>query len=239
VLKPLAALRSNTLPDSEEEFSITHGLIEALRSFVDNTGQKKRIINDTDNKGRIICLTSFASDNELNEVVDVLCKTFKTLSESTKSNSSPPLHFVDVLFIHIPRGGDSGKLSEKTFKPMSSISVSVQIMKASQLVSKMASLVQRHFNLKSTIVTGIPMKEEQHAGGPMNYDVELYHSADVHHELDMFNIYCTDISGPCELSQRQEILKDTVTLKWCTTPKASSNIELQHCIGAFRFTVAE
>ena len=38
------------------------------------------------------------------------------------------------------------------------------------------------------------------------------------------DIYCTDISGPCELSQRQEILKDTVTLKWCTTPKASSNI---------------
>ena len=38
------------------------------------------------------------------------------------------------------------------------------------------------------------------------------------------DIYCTDISGPCELSQRQEILKDTVTLKWCTIPKASSNI---------------
>lgn len=37
-------------------------------------------------------------------------------------------------------------------------------------------------------------------------------------------IYCTDISGPCELSQRQEILKDTVTLKWCTTPKASNNM---------------
>lgn len=42
--------------------------------------------------------------------------------------------------------------------------------------------------------------------------------------LFLADIYCTDISGPCELSQRQEILKDTVTLKWCTTPKAVSNI---------------
>lgn len=33
----------------------------------------------------------------------------------------------------------------------------------------------------------IILQEEQHAGGPMNYDVELYHSADVHHELDMFS----------------------------------------------------
>ena len=32
----------------------------------------------------------------------------------------------------------------------------------------------------------------------MNYDVELYHSADVHHELDMFSKYIhadTSVSG--------------------------------------------
>lgn len=44
------------------------------------------------------------------------------------------------------------------FQAMSNLSVSVQTMKASQLVLKMTSLVQRHFNLKSTVVTGIPMK---------------------------------------------------------------------------------
>lgn len=30
--------------------------------------------------------------------------------------SSLPLRFVDVVFVHIPRGGDSGKVTEKTFK---------------------------------------------------------------------------------------------------------------------------
>ena len=47
------------------------------------------------------------------------------------------------------------------------------------------------------------------------------------------DIYSTDISGPCELSQRQEILKDTVTLKWCTTPKASNNIGNAYRFGCY------
>ncbi|XP_046853140.1 integrator complex subunit 13-like isoform X2 [Xenia sp. Carnegie-2017] len=239
LLKPLAALNLKNKTESENDASITHGLIDAVQTFFVCPGQKKRIVNDFNGKGRIICLTSFDSEEKVNEAVDAVCKEFKLVTEMSKSKSSIFLEFVDVVFLHIPRSPGSCKLRERSLKPIQNICITVQIVNASQLISKMTSLVQRHFNLKTTVVTGIPMKEEQHLGGPMNYDVELYHSSNVHYELDMFNIYCKDILGPCELSQRQEILNDTVTLRWCTTPKAVSNAEPQHCIGVFRFTVAE
>lgn len=70
VLKPLAALRAPS-PDSEDETSLTHTLKEALRSFVDAAGQKKRISSETDYKGRIICLTSIKRYNNCNLLLDI------------------------------------------------------------------------------------------------------------------------------------------------------------------------
>ena len=45
------------------------------------------------------------------------------------------------------------------------------------LSKKMMSLALSHFELASTTVTGIPMKEEQNANSSANYDVELFHKA--------------------------------------------------------------
>ena len=44
-----------------------------------------------------------------------------------------------------------------------------------ELSKKLLKLSLRHFDLASTTVTGIPMKEEQNSQSSANYDVELFH----------------------------------------------------------------
>lgn len=62
-------------------------------------------------------------------------------------------------------------------------------MKASGgLANKLSSLILTHYNLSSTTVTGIPMKEEQNASSSANYDVEIYHPAEAHDALFRGNV---------------------------------------------------
>lgn len=51
------------------------------------------------------------------------------------------------------------------------------------LANKFTSLILKHYNLASTTVTGIPMKEEQNASSSANYDVEMFHPAKAHETL--------------------------------------------------------
>jgi hypothetical protein len=49
-----------------------------------------------------------------------------------------------------------------------------------QIASKLSNLILSHYDLGSTTVTGIPMKEEQNASSSANYDVEIFHAAAAH-----------------------------------------------------------
>lgn len=49
-----------------------------------------------------------------------------------------------------------------------------------QIASKLTHLILKHYDLASTTVTGIPMKEEQNASSSANYDVEIFHSFAAH-----------------------------------------------------------
>ncbi|PNI98688.1 INTS13 isoform 6, partial [Pan troglodytes] len=58
--------------------------------------------------------------------------------------------------------------------------------------TKLNILVQQHFDLASTTITNIPMKEEQHANTSANYDVELLHHKDAHVDFLKSELhYCT------------------------------------------------
>lgn len=52
-----------------------------------------------------------------------------------------------------------------------------------QIASKLSHLILSHYDLASTTVTGIPMKEEQNASSSANYDVEIFHSSYAHTAL--------------------------------------------------------
>ena len=100
------------------------------------------------------------------------------------------------------------------------------------LASKLLYLCLKHYNLASTTVTGIPMKEEQNASSSANYDVELFHLGESHVKL------LGDVSDmPC-LSRREDCEYMTVTLKWCT-PRGSAGVELHHSSGTYRITPTE
>jgi len=48
------------------------------------------------------------------------------------------------------------------------------------LALKLSHLILEHYDLASTTVTGIPMKEEQNASSSANYDVEMFHRSAAH-----------------------------------------------------------
>lgn len=60
------------------------------------------------------------------------------------------------------------------------LTVEVHSIKAPALHSKLSHLILSHYDLASTTVTGIPMKEEQNASSSANYDVEIFHSSAAH-----------------------------------------------------------
>lgn len=51
------------------------------------------------------------------------------------------------------------------------------------LFARVNSLVLQHYELASTTVTGIPMKEEQNASSSANYDVEIFHPVAAHADI--------------------------------------------------------
>jgi len=188
----------------------------------------------TDDKtGRIICLTNLKSEAH----VHTLTECVKDALEQQNSGTTVNDRHADLIFVHVPQSGDSGKFTEKAPKASPSLSTTICSHKASQLVSKLGAMAQKHFNLKSTTVTGIPMKEEQHSGSSANYDVEILHSAEVHMEQTVANLFCGDETLPVKKDGAATV-KDTIHLKWCT-PKNTHAPELQACTGCHRITPVE
>ena len=114
------------------------------------------------------------------------------------------------------------------------------------LSKKLLSLALRHYELASTTVTGIPMKEEQNASSSANYDVELFHKASAHVKLLASNEFNT-IAGVGTSASASDALQtwipqtrkegyeySTITLKWCT-PRNSTQSDLHNCTGIARY----
>ena len=114
------------------------------------------------------------------------------------------------------------------------------------LSKKLLSLALRHYDLASTTVTGIPMKEEQNASSSANYDVELFHKASAHVKLLASNEFNTIAAGSTS-SASTDVLQNwmpqtrkegydysTITLKWCT-PRNSTQPDLHNCTGIARY----
>lgn len=63
------------------------------------------------------------------------------------------------------------------------------------LASRFCSLVLQHYELASTTVTGIPMKEEQNASSSANYDVEIFHSVAAHADILKLKVLYQNCKG--------------------------------------------
>lgn len=239
LMSALAAVGPPNPREDPECCSILHGLVSAVESLCKITElqhEKRTALMDTAervaNRGRIICLTNAKSDTHVRMLEDCIQETILEQNKlAAGSDRLMAIQQCDLVLVHIYPQGEDTLVSDRPKKEISPLLTSeVHSVRAGRhLATKLNILVQQHFDLASTTITNIPMKEEQHANTSANYDVELLHHRDAH--LEFFKSGDLHMAGT---STRENGLKETITLKWCT-PR-TNNIELHYCTGAYRIS---
>ncbi|MBN3301880.1 integrator complex subunit 13 isoform X2 [Amia ocellicauda] len=239
LMSALAAVGPPNPREDPECCSILHGLVlavEALCKITEYQHEARTSMMDMAervcNRGRIICITNAKSDTHVRMLEDCVQETIQEQNKlAAGSDRLMQIQQCELVLIHTYPSGDDTLVSDRPRKEISPVLTSeVHSVRAGRhLASKLNILVQQHFDLASTTITNIPMKEEQHANTSANYDVELLHHKDAHLEF----IKSGDLHPPGSNS-RDSSLKETVTLKWCT-PRTNS-VELHFCTGAYRIS---
>uniref|UniRef100_A0A5K4F9T5 Mediator of RNA polymerase II transcription subunit 13 n=1 Tax=Schistosoma mansoni TaxID=6183 RepID=A0A5K4F9T5_SCHMA len=105
-------------------------------------------------------------------------------------------------------------------------------------------LAEFHYNLSSTLVQDIPMKEEANVNsGSSMYGVEILHRAEVHDMLKRRGIYekfliRTDSENNKSISRPHSGFSKTLGIKW-VTPKTSDANFLRFAVATYRVTLAD
>ncbi|XP_059510692.1 integrator complex subunit 13 isoform X4 [Stegostoma tigrinum] len=227
--------------------SVLHGLVEAVEVLCKCTDYQHEarttLMENADrvsNRGRIICITNAKSDSHVRMLEDCVQETIHEHNKlAASSDNLMQIQHCELVLIHTYTAGEDSLVSDRPRKDISlALTSEVHSVRAGrQLPAKLTSLVQQHFDLASTTITNIPMKEEQHANTSANYDVELLHQKDAHTELlrsEWKNMTPMTFDPHLGSSNRDSAVKDTVTLKWCT-PR-TNNVELHYCTGAYRIS---
>ncbi|XP_029016608.1 integrator complex subunit 13 isoform X2 [Betta splendens] len=247
LMSGLASVGPPNPHEDPECCSILHGLFAAVESLCIITElqhERRAALMDTAervaNRGRIICLTNAKSDTSVRMLEDYVQETILEQNKvAASSDRRMAIQQCELVLLHIYPQGEDTLVSDRPKKEISPLLTSeVHSVRAGRhLATKLNILVQQHFDLASTTITNIPMKptlnvceqEEQHANTSANYDVELLHHKDAH--LEFIKSGDLHMAGT---STRENTLKETVTLKWCT-PRTNS-IELHYCTGAYRIS---
>lgn len=218
--------------------------LDQLATFSPLQWELYKVNKEVRNRGRLVLMTNFQNNSQVNNFIKNLSAAIVTfnkaiaLGEELNETSRLPiseLHLVMINTYPVSQTGSkineieltnvSGQLNCELFNSKSGTTIS----------SKMITLLLSHYDLASTTVTNIPMKEEQNASSSANYDVEIVHSNQAH--LDLLKNYLTPGEQMNLKSTKEDVSYDTVSLKWCT-PKGSS-VELHQCTGAYRITAVE
>ncbi len=196
------------------------------------------------NRGRIISISSFRNDSHIRSVEEsvreMLYERNKLIANQKQTDINCNLmqiDFCELVFINtypIEDQTSTSKIIEIPKHDLSPfISSEVHSVKSGRfLAAKLSYLVLSHYDLASTTVTGIPMKEEQNASSSANYDVEIVHPSIAH--TDLFKSGSFGAEGVCVKAFREGFSYDTITLKWCT-PRTNA-VELHYCTTAHRIT---
>ncbi|XP_014611908.1 PREDICTED: protein asunder homolog isoform X1 [Polistes canadensis] len=230
-------------PDPGEDYSVIHGLrvaIETLNECSEIQHEKRTSLNVNTskllNRGRVICITSARDNNNMKSLENIF------LNELTQENKTAlasdhlmPIDYCHLVILNIcPNNIESQVTSQGPREVSPLLTVEVHSIKAPALHSKLSHLILSHYDLASTTVTGIPMKEEQNASSSANYDVEIFHASAAHSAILKGN---PQDSALLKTFRRFEEGSEyeTVTLKWCT-PRGCSASEMQNCTAMHRIT---
>ncbi|ESN94809.1 hypothetical protein HELRODRAFT_193797, partial [Helobdella robusta] len=195
-------------------------------------GGQTKLPPDLLNSGRIVYISSFKNNDAVRQLEDSLSNAVNLHNRIMSSNSQLclPINKVHLIFVDVCPVRVTNRCSNYYKRKVTDYLVTELhcCQSGKNVFSKMVELVMEHYSLALTTITGIPMKEEQNACSSANYDVELLHRKDTHHEL--FKTGCMD-----SLMKSKEIFgADAIPLKWCT-PK-SLIPDMQQCHSAYRIT---
>lgn len=220
------------MPHSNE-FTVIHGLRAAVEALGEPTEQQKeKLLNKSGkvvNRARVICITSARDDSSMKSLEEIFY-TVVAQQNMQSMATNPNVLKIDQVHLVVINLHPSNLDSMVTNKPLRDISpfvkAEVHSVKARDFANKLTHLILPHYDLASTTVTGIPMKEEQNASSSANYDVEIFHSRNAH------SIICgNDQELPTSIKDGAKY--ETVTLKWCT-PRTIC--DMQPCLSQNRIT---
>uniref|UniRef100_A0A6G1SHR1 Protein asunder n=1 Tax=Aceria tosichella TaxID=561515 RepID=A0A6G1SHR1_9ACAR len=197
------------------------------------------------NYGRVILISSFRSEEAIQKVVTEfeqgIARKNSLLSQAIDQDRIPgiqlrPIDYCDLVIVNtfpIHDEGPCSKISDfSAFKPK--LHVKTYSVRSGRMIAGLLdNLCLQHNNLKSTTITGIPMKEEQSASSSSQYDVEIAHCSSIHEEV--LGLGDTYLNGIVANIDRNGFPCKTFKLNWCT-PKLGNTAELQHCMATSRIT---
>ncbi|KAI5723879.1 hypothetical protein M8J76_012194 [Diaphorina citri] len=241
-------------PRQNAECSMMYGLCSALEAMCEPTSlQSEKLKQDPNtpskhntsvggggestskilNRCRIICVTSCADVGAVEKLKAAFHTELQNMNKlATESEHMFPVHFCHLVIINVfPCSAKHAtalynmQYQETPFSPV--LSTELHCVKAGpELSNKLSHLIQLHYDLASTTVTGIPMKEEQNANSSANYDVEIFHPSEVHAALLKGNL--ADIAQIRSPKPGQSY--DTITLRWCTPRNTLAEMHSVTCM---------
>lgn len=235
--------------------SIVRALDEALSSLgrltqfqINQKTAHRSSTTQCDNNGRIILITSFQNEQSLREIItefEILLKhkneSLRVAEEQASSSSSiqvGPINYCDLVIVNTFPIDDTGACSQidqiAEFRPQ--LHVRSYSVKSGKFISGLLNnLCLQHHNLKSTTITGIPMKEEQNASSSAQYDVEIIHCSSIHEHV--LKLESALLNGAMAKIDRFGFPCDTFRLHWCT-PR-TPNPDMHHCVATSRITLVD
>lgn len=214
------------------DYSIIHGLRESVEALAEPTDMQKEKMAEggkVSNTGRVICITSARDDASMKSLEDIFSSIIE--SQNMVSNTANVLKIdqCHLVIINLYPTKLESLVNSRALREISAeLKSEIHSVKAQDFPNKLTHLILPHYDLASTTVTGIPMKEEQNASSSANYDVEIFHSRNSHSV-----ILGDELMLPTNMKEGAEY--ETVTLKWCT-PRGIGASEMQPCLAQHRVT---
>lgn len=181
------------------------------------------------NNGNLIIYTRYDSEKDMIELKKDLASlvvSTNSIANSATNKTFCPITSLRVFIVNYYAVGDKCKVKTHPLEEhpdLPFLKFWVISRRAADMCNAIHSLLVAAFDLGSTTVTKIPMKEDNR--GSTNYDVELFHSGKVHTTLKAAKL----IDKVCKNGHGNEgVTYDTMRLTWTTAPKTKWSLFPYH-----------